>query len=173
MTPAGASAGRSDAAGRALRHRAAPVVSVQYATSRRDLPAATTVRRYAALALMQPAQVTVRFVDRREGRALNASYRHRDYATNVLTFVYDDAHHSVRQAARILIGDIVLCVPVLREEARTQGKALIAHCAHLLVHGFLHLQGHDHQRARAALRMEALEAVLLAKLGYANPYQST
>jgi probable rRNA maturation factor len=147
-------------------------VTIQYRTSRAGLPAPSTIRRFAAAALAQPAHVTIRFVGRREGRALNALYRHRDYATNVLTFVYDALTHSVRNDTRILTGDIVLCVPVLREEARTQGKALIAHCAHLLVHGLLHLQGHDHQRAAEAARMERRETVLLAALGYPDPYSA-
>ena len=97
-----------------------------------------------------------------EGRALNAEYRGKDYATNVLTFVYDDAVP--------LAGDIVLCVPVLRREARAGGVTLRAHCAHLVVHGMLHLQGHDHATPREAARMEARETALLETLGIADPY---
>ena len=148
------------------------VIVVQYRTPRAGLPAATTVRRIGALALARPAQVTVRFVGRREGRHLNAVYRRRDHATNVLTFVYDADDSSVRHRTRPLTGDIVLCVPVLRAEATMQGKALIAHCAHLLIHGFLHLQGLDHQRRDEAARMERRETALLATLGYPDPYAS-
>jgi probable rRNA maturation factor len=147
-------------------------ITVQYGIARAGLPAATTVRRIAALALTQAALVTVRFVGRREGRHLNAVYRRRDYATNVLTFVYDGDEKNARHATRPLTGDIVLCVPVLRAEATTQGKALIAHCAHLLIHGFLHLQGLDHQRRGEAARMERKETALLATLGYLDPYAS-
>ncbi len=147
-------------------------LQVQYATSRRGLPAPATVRRYAAAAIDVPAAVAVRFVGRREGRALNARFRGRDYATNVLTFVYDDATQqaAARNHAPMLTGDIVLCVPVLAAEAKEQGKTLRAHCAHLLVHGFLHLTGHDHERARDAARMESREIALLAGFGFADPY---
>ena len=99
----------------------------------------------------------MRFVDAIEGRALNAEYRGRDYATNVLTFVYDD------DAPRA--GDIVLCAPVVRKEADAQGKSLAAHYAHLVVHGMLHLQGYDHERAADAAAMEARETAILAGLG--------
>ena len=113
-------------------------------------------------ALERPANVTLRFVGEREGRMLNHRYRGRDYATNVLTFVYDDVAS--------LAGDIVLCAPVVRREARAQHKTLTAHYAHLVVHGMLHLQGYDHERDDDAARMEARERVLLARLRYRDPY---
>jgi probable rRNA maturation factor len=137
-------------------------VVVQYAIARSGLPAATTVRRWVHAAASRTLALTVRFVGAREGRVLNARYRAKDYATNVLTFVYDDGE--------LLAGDVVLCAPVLRREARAQGKSVIAHCAHLLVHGVLHLQGYDHDREPVALRMERREAELLASLGYPDPY---
>ncbi|MBS0321341.1 MAG: rRNA maturation RNase YbeY [Proteobacteria bacterium] len=153
------------------RHDGAHAIAVQYAVARRGLPAAATVRRYADAALAVPAAVTVRFVGRREGRALNAQFRGRDYATNVLTFVYDDVTHQPgRGHTRMLTGDIVLCVPVLVAEAKAQRKTLRAHCAHLIVHGLLHLQGHDHERPGEAARMERREVALLAAFGIANPY---
>jgi probable rRNA maturation factor len=135
---------------------------VQYAVPRTGLPAPASVARYARAALERDARVTVRFVGAREGRALNARYRGRDYATNVLTFVYDDAVP--------LAGDLVLCVPVLKREARASGLTFRAHCAHLIVHGMLHLQGYDHAAPRAAQRMEARETALLAGVGIADPY---
>jgi probable rRNA maturation factor len=107
--------------------------------------------------------VTLRFVGRREGRRLNGQFRGRDCATNVLTFVYDDVDP--------LAGDIVLCVPVLAREASSQGKTLRAHCAHLVIHGMLHLQGYDHQRRADAARMEARETALLRTLRYSDPYR--
>ncbi len=137
-------------------------VAVQYAVARKGLPSPATVRRLAALAAERAFEAGVRFVGTREGRTLNALYRGKEYATNVLTFVYDEGGR--------LTGDVVLCVPVLRREAKSQGKALAAHCAHLLLHGFLHLQGHDHVREREAARMERREAELLASLGYPDPY---
>jgi len=107
--------------------------------------------------------VTVRFVEAAEGRALNRQYRGNDAATNVLAFVYDGVSG----------GDIVLCAPVLRREARQQRKTLDAHCAHLVVHGMLHLQGYDHHRAADATRMEAREIAVLGAFGIANPYAAS
>ena len=135
---------------------------VQRAATADGLPHASTLRRWASHALERDAVVTVRFVDGREGRALNRRYRGRDYATNVLTFVYDDGVS--------LTGDIVLCAPVVRREARAQRKRLVAHYAHLVIHGMLHLQGYDHARDDDAGRMEAREVALLRELGYGNPY---
>ncbi len=120
------------------------------------------LRRWAKLALERDVAVALRLVGRAEGERLNAGYRGKPYATNVLTFVYDDVDP--------LSGDLVLCVPVVRREAREQGKALADHCAHLVVHGMLHLQGYDHDRDRTARRMEARETALLATLGIPDPY---
>ena len=144
--------------------RATPrlALAVQYAVARAGLPAPRTLRRWAGAALERDVRATLRFVGLAEGRTLNALYRGKDHATNVLTFVYDDAVP--------LAGDIVLCVPVVRREAMAGGRALRAHCAHLVVHGMLHLQGHDHATRREAERMEARETRLLARLGYDDPY---
>ena len=136
---------------------------VQYAVAGDDLPTRPVLRRWVAAALEGDASVTLRFVGAAEGRALNRAYRRKDDATNVLAFVYDDVKG----------GDIVLCAPVLRREARAQDKALADHCAHLVVHGMLHLQGYDHHRTTAAKRMEAREVAVLAGLGFANPYEAT
>lgn len=141
-------------------------LTVQAATGdEADLPARGLLRRCVVAALQRDADITLRFVDRAESRTLNRRYRGRDRPTNVLSFVYDDERDVLR-------GDIVLCTPVLRREAEQQGKALAAHCAHLLVHGTLHLQGYDHADAAGATRMEAREAAILARLGYADPYQA-
>ena len=153
------------AARRAARLRPPAVAvrtRVQYGVARRGLPAPAAVRRIAALAAERAYAATVRFVGAREGRTLNALFRGKDYPTNVLTFVYDDDGG--------LTGDLVQCVQVLRREAKSQGKSVIAHCTHLLVHGFLHLQGYDHERAADADRMERREVALLAALGFADPY---
>ncbi|HEY5292749.1 MAG TPA: rRNA maturation RNase YbeY [Burkholderiales bacterium] len=140
-------------------------LTVQKAVNSPGLPASAELRRWLAAALEQSAAITVRFVGAAEGRRLNREYRDRDYATNVLSFDYGGAGRG-----QVLTGDLVLCAPVLRREARAQGKALSAHVAHLTVHGALHLQGHDHQKPRAAARMEALEKRILAKLGFPDPY---
>jgi probable rRNA maturation factor len=137
-------------------------LSVQFASNAADLPTRGQIRRGVRAALLNDAQVTVRFVDAIEGRALNAEYRGKDYATNVLTFVYDDAEPRA--------GDIVLCAPVIRKEAVAQGKTLAAHYAHLVVHGMLHMQGHDHERATDAILMEARETAILARLRLPDPY---
>ena len=120
------------------------------------------VARWLCHALAHDAEITVRIVDADEGRALNRDYRRKDYATNVLTFDY--------QQAPMVLADLVLCAPVVAKEAREQGKTLEAHYAHLLVHGALHAQGWDHERAADARAMEAREIALLAALGFANPY---
>ena len=140
-------------------------LTVQLAVNSPGLPTKAELRRWLAAALDCSAAITVRFVGSVEGRKLNRSYRGRDYATNVLSFAYEYGGQDGG-----LTGDIVLCAPVLRREARAQGKPLAAHVAHLAVHGALHLQGHDHQSARAAARMEAREKKILAKLGFPDPY---
>ena len=140
-------------------------LTVQKAANPTGLPTRTVLRRWLAAALAQSAAITVRFVGAVEGRRLNRAYRGLDHATNVLSFDYGKPARG-----ELLAGDLVLCVPVLRREARAQGKTLTQHLAHLTVHGALHLQGYDHQNAREAKRMEALEVKILAKLGYPDPY---
>ncbi|HEY7788633.1 MAG TPA: rRNA maturation RNase YbeY [Casimicrobiaceae bacterium] len=137
-------------------------LTLQWTVDATALPRRATLRRWAFAALERNASVTLRFVGGRESRALNARYRGRDRATNVLTFVYDDGVS--------LAGDIVLCAPVVAKEARAQRKTQRAHYAHLVIHGMLHLQGYDHERDDDAARMEAREITLLRELGFANPY---
>ncbi len=139
-------------------------LSLQFAdAAHRDHLPRHKVRRWIRHALEAPAQITVRIVGADEGRALNRDYRHKDYATNVLTFDY--AHEPLVQA------DLVLCAPVVEREAAEQGRTLEAHYAHLLVHGTLHAQGYDHEVEAEALAMEALESALLLALGFADPYR--
>jgi len=135
---------------------------VQYATGSSTVPTRPQFRRWVKTALMQEAGIVLRLVDEAEGRELNRQFRGKDYATNVLTFVYDDTQP--------LTGDIVLCAPVVSQEAQQQHKDLLAHYAHLTVHGVLHLQGYDHIEDAGAAEMEQLETRILAALGYANPY---
>ena len=148
---------------------------VQRALSRRDAahaPIARRIRQWAHAAVqMRPIDVTVRLVGEPEARRLNRDYRGKDYATNILSFVYEpDARLHALAAGELLQGDLVLCVPVVLHEAEAQCKTLDAHFAHLVVHGMLHLQGFDHEEDYAAQQMEALERAVLATLGYADPY---
>jgi probable rRNA maturation factor len=122
------------------------------------------VRRWIRQALDSDAEITVRIVDTIEARSLNRDYRQKDYATNVLTFDY--AHEPVVHA------DLVLCAPVIAQEALALGKHLQAHYAHLLVHGVLHAQGWEHETGdQDALAMEQRETLVLARLGFDSPYQ--
>ena len=132
------------------------------ATHRAALPR-HKVTRWIRHALALDAEITVRIVDEDEGRQLNRDYRHKDYATNVLTFDYTQEP--------VVTADLVLCAPVVEREAREQNKSLEEHYAHLLVHGTLHAQGWDHETSAAdADEMEAYETAILQELGFADPY---
>jgi probable rRNA maturation factor len=136
--------------------------------SRRGLPGKQAMSTWAALPLRRRRgrfEIGLRLVDEAEGQALNRDYRGKDQATNVLSF---PAGYTIDD--RRYLGDIALCVPLLQREAAAQGKALADHCAHLLIHGVLHLLGHDHQDQASAQAMEAIERRLLAGLGIADPY---
>ena len=140
------------------------VLAIQRASRASHIPGDARLRAWARAALSKPAVVTLRYVAATEGRRLNREFRGKDYATNVLTFIYG------RDPAGALSGDVVICAPVVAREAREQGKEVDAHHAHLLVHGLLHLQGHDHERRAEAARMERLEREILARLGFPDPY---
>ena len=145
-----------------------------------NAPKKHQVRRWAQAALLHDVEVTVRLVGETEGRTLNKNYRGKDEATNVLTFAYggkkgekDGKAGKTENGNGInvpVIGDLVLCVPVVVREANEQGKAPDAHFAHLVVHGMLHLQGFDHRKKADATTMEAREREILNSLGYADPY---
>ncbi len=135
--------------------------TVQRASHAEHIPSDPVLRRWARAALGAGARVTVRYVAAAEGRRLNREFRGRDYATNVLSFVY---------GSRPPAGDVVICAPVVAKEAREQGKHIRAHHAHMLVHGLLHVAGHDHVRAAERARMERRERAILKGLGFADPY---
>jgi probable rRNA maturation factor len=137
-------------------------LSVQYASNAKKLPTRQQFRRWVKAALEQDVQISLRIVNEAEGRTLNRNFRGKDYATNVLTFVYDDSSP--------LYGDVVICAPVVVREAKEQGKDLFAHYAHLVIHAALHLQGYDHETKRDAEKMEARETALMLKLRYPAPY---
>ncbi len=139
------------------------LLSVQYPGGNRGAPSRADVRRWVRASCAIPAELAVRFVGSDEGRTLNREFRGKDYATNVLSFPYAGGER--------VCGDLVLCREVIEREAREQGKAREAHYAHMVVHGMLHLQGHDHEISEAdAQRMEAVERDILAALGYPDPY---
>lgn len=138
------------------------ILTLQYAANKSGLPSKQLFTKWAQAALQKPAEVTIRLVDRQEGEMLNYQFRGKPSATNVLTFVYEDAV--------LLRGDIALCAPVIHEESVQQQKSLEAHYAHLTVHGLLHLQGYDHSDDAEAAIMESLETDLLIQLGFSNPY---
>jgi probable rRNA maturation factor len=143
--------------------RPALTLSLQFAdASHRALLPRHKLIRWIRAALDRPAELTVRIVGADEGRLLNRDYRHKDYATNVLTFDY--------QREPLVVADLILCAPVVEREAFEQGRPLDAHYAHLLVHGALHAQGHDHETEAEAARMEARESDLLRALGFADPH---
>jgi probable rRNA maturation factor len=139
-------------------------IAVQYACEAEGLPSAGQFGKWARAALRIDTEVTLRIVDEEEGRALNRDYRGKDYATNVLTFPLTEEPH--------LMGDIILCAPVVAAEAMAQGKPLHAHYAHLAVHGVLHLHGYDHETEAEAELMESIETAIVTKLGYPDPYLS-
>jgi probable rRNA maturation factor len=139
-------------------------LAVQYASEAQNLPTRAQFRRWVKAALQRDVSMTLRIVDEAEGRELNKSYRGKDYATNVLTFVLDDEP---------LYGDVIVCAPVVEREALAQRKDLLAHYAHMTIHAMLHLQSYDHETDTEAAEMEALETGLMLKLHYPDPYQET
>ena len=146
-------------------------VDVQIASDEDDLPDPAELRAWARAAvggLREESELTIRIVDEAEGARLNSSYRNKDGATNVLSFPF-----APPEGVDIpLLGDIVICAPVVRREANEQSKSADSHWAHMVVHGSLHLLGFDHEQAHEALEMEALETHILADLGFDSPYES-
>ena len=148
-------------------------VAVGYAVPRAGIPAATSFRKWVAAALagrIREADLAVRIVGAKEGRALNHHYRGKDYATNVLSFPAELPDGLPKGVKMPLLGDLVICAPVVAREAKEQKKPLAAHYAHLTVHGVLHLLGWDHEDEKEAVCMEQLEREILATLGIEDPY---
>jgi probable rRNA maturation factor len=160
---------------------ASSLIDVQFGTGKSGVPHASSLRQWALLALEKPSSRTspnssrrnaartlcVRVIGAAESRKLNRVWRNKDKPTNVLSFPGGNAESAVD----VWLGDLAICAPVVAREAREQGKALRAHWAHMVIHGVLHLLGYDHLRASDARTMEALEVKLLARLGFANPYE--
>ncbi|MFC0678880.1 rRNA maturation RNase YbeY [Lysobacter korlensis] len=148
-------------------------VAVSYATERAGVPAAVSFRKWVAAALagrIREADLAIRVVSEDEGRSLNRHYRGKDYATNVLSFPAELPEGLPKGVRMPLLGDLVICAPVVAREAADQHKPLASHYAHLTVHGALHLLGWDHEDEREAEAMEQLEREILAGLGVEDPY---
>ena len=145
-------------------------LSVQHGVARAGLPADSALRRWAHAALKglrrRRVALGLRIVGDAESAALNGRFRRRSYPTNVLSFPFE-APPGTRSD---ILGDLVICAPVVRREARTQCKPVNAHWAHMVVHGILHLRGYDHQSHRQATVMENMEIRILKELGFSNPY---
>ena len=122
-----------------------------------------TIKKWAKSAIQLNGLITLRFVNSAEGKKLNCAFRHKDYATNVLTFPYE-------LSKKALTADVIFCLPIIQKEASEQGKTLKNHLAHLIIHGCLHAQGLDHESEKEAKKMESKEILLLKSLGFTNPY---
>lgn len=146
-------------------------IDVQRAAEAPDIPEDQCLRAWVKAALserIEQAELTLRLVDEAESARLNREYRGKDSPTNVLSFPLQ----MPPEAGIPYLGDLLVCVPVVRREASEQGKSLQAHWAHMLVHGSLHLLGYDHQTPQDARKMEALEIRIMADIGFPNPYQA-
>jgi probable rRNA maturation factor len=139
-----------------------PIIAIQDMVHKKPILKKTQCLKWLSPIVDKNAEITIRIVDNDESINLNNIYRKKKYPTNVLSFLVDDEVH--------LIGDIVLCAPVIEKEALEQSKKLDAHYAHLIIHGALHLYGYDHENKKDADIMEAKEIKILTKLGYKNPY---
>jgi probable rRNA maturation factor len=144
-------------------------LSVQFADERlTDAITRPHIRRWVKAAQLASAELTIRFVNEQEGQLLNHDYRGKDYATNVLTFSYNESTDDTDDIVR---ADIVLCADVVLREAKEQHRSIEHHVAHLIVHGVLHAQGYDHESDEEAAEMENFETEILARLGIPDPYQ--
>lgn len=151
------------------------MVVVQRSTDSASTPSDKQFEAWARCALTgkrDQAEVVIRLVDREEARQFNLQYRHRDYATNVLSFPAELPEGIPADVAGSVLGDLLICAPVVAEEAKNQGKQEVEHWAHLSIHGILHLLGYDHEEEADAAIMEALEIEILKVLGIPDPYSS-
>ncbi|GJM04161.1 MAG: endoribonuclease YbeY [marine bacterium B5-7] len=147
------------------------IIEIQNASNINSLPTDNLLVEWIKQALdenHQEAEITLRIVDEEEGITLNKKWRNKESATNVLSFPVGD---TLEQAPNLL-GDIVICAPIVKREASEQGKKFDAHWAHLVIHGVLHLQGYDHESNEQASIMESKEVLILKSIGYANPYET-
>ncbi|MDG6895744.1 rRNA maturation RNase YbeY [Volucribacter amazonae] len=148
------------------------IIDLQLACEKQEnLPSLAQFEQWATLAVKpqrDDIEMTIRVVDEAESQYLNATYRHKDKPTNVLSFPFE----SPEEVALPLLGDLVICRQVVEQEAQQQAKPLLAHWAHMVVHGSLHLLGYDHIEPQEAEEMESLETEIMQQLGFADPYLS-
>lgn len=145
------------------------LVDLQYACKKKNTPVRSDIEKWLASTLddqYENAELTIRIVDEKEATELNQQFRNKPGPANVLSFPAEDTDGLVPG----LLGDIVICAPVVEKEAKQQDKPLLAHWAHMIIHGALHLTGYDHTNENDAMRMEEREIRILEKLGYRNPY---
>ncbi len=151
------------------------LLDIQLVSEHDDIPGREAMQRWLDAALQDrhpDAEVVVRIVDEQESHDLNLQYREMDKPTNVLSFPFEVPAVVQPDMERILLGDLVICAPVVASEAIQQSKNIEAHWAHILIHGALHLCGYDHQNDVQANEMEALETKIITGLGFAPPYES-
>ena len=149
---------------------ASPDIEIQHACDISEVPSDKDIQLWVNHVLefqKRSGSVVIRLVDADESQSLNHQYRHKDYATNVLSFPFETPEFIEQDH----LGDLVICVPVVRQEAVEQGKPASAHWAHMVIHGMLHLLGYDHEAEAEADQMESIEIKLLAGLGIRNPYE--
>ncbi len=148
-------------------------LTVQFASTAKTLPVRAQVRRWALAGhRAMSGEATIRYVDEKEGRALNRDFRGKDYATNVLTFVHELTRARNKSVIARFHADIVICAPVIFREARAQKKSVHEHHAHMVIHGMLHAQGFDHENDADAVLMESLEVQTLHRFRIKNPYDA-
>ena len=145
-----------------------PSIEIQFAspaleTAVSTIASTSLIKKWVRSAIGYDGLITLRFVNPKEGKELNSHFRNKDKATNVLTFPYELSKNHV-------VADIIFCWPIIKQEAKEQGKAPKAHLAHLIIHGCLHAQGLDHEHEKEAQKMEAREVALLKSLGFSDPY---
>lgn len=148
-------------------------ITLQNVSTNGAIPAPGALEQWAqrtldAVGYRRHSEMTIRIVDKAESQSLNHTYRLKDAPTNVLSFYYDDPTDG--ESTYLLLGDLVLCAPVIEEEAVAQGKPAAAHWAHMIIHGTLHLLGYDHINEVEKTEMEAIEVRVIKALGFDDPY---
>jgi probable rRNA maturation factor len=152
-------------------------IELQITVKNQQIPSQTDFEQWLAQAakLLPPPyannEICIRIINEQESQQLNETYRHKSAPTNILSFTYNDEETTVTDDDNIhLLGDLAICAPLVSKQAIAQNKPVMAHWAHLVIHGYLHLLGYDHKTSKKTTEMEQLEIAILQKLGYSNPY---